>query len=268
MVIALCCDKGSPGVTTSALALASAWPEPAIVVEADPAGGDLGIRLRPGGSALPEAPTVLSLAASARADKDPSLAARHAQRLNANVSVVPGALRREQMAKVGDWSPVADALARSHVAVLADVGELHATSPMLPIAAKADLVLAVGRPDMSSVIRLRDRLAHLGTELGAVRGAPPRLFPLLVSTTQHGPAHTSDLRLLIAETAAQPFLAGVGFLALDEPAVRRLEAGGDPPGRLARTNLMRTARSVVDDVTAVLLSSTHAGAEKLLGGVR
>ena len=67
MFIALCGDKGSPGVTTTALVLASAWAGQAIAVEADPAGGDLAIRLHPGGSTLPETPTVLSVATAARA---------------------------------------------------------------------------------------------------------------------------------------------------------------------------------------------------------
>ena len=53
MLIALCSDKGSPGVTTTALALGSAWVTPVVVVEADLAGGDLAIRLRPHGAALP-----------------------------------------------------------------------------------------------------------------------------------------------------------------------------------------------------------------------
>jgi hypothetical protein len=113
MLLALCSDKGSPGVTTSALAIASAWEEPSIVVEADPAGGDLGIRLRPAGSPLPEAPTMLSLAAAARADKNRDLLARHTQPLNSRVAVVPGALRHEQMTKTADWTPVAEALQRS-----------------------------------------------------------------------------------------------------------------------------------------------------------
>ena len=68
MFVALCGDKGSPGVTTTALALASAWAGHAVVVEADPAGGDLAIRLHPEGSALPETPTVLSVATAARGD--------------------------------------------------------------------------------------------------------------------------------------------------------------------------------------------------------
>ena len=38
-VIVLVSAAGSPGVTTSALALALGWPRPVVVVEADPTGG-------------------------------------------------------------------------------------------------------------------------------------------------------------------------------------------------------------------------------------
>src|SRR3954469_11038879 len=146
MLIALCGDKGSPGVTTTALALASAWAGQAIVVEADPAGGDLAIRLHPGGSTLPETPTVLSVATDARADREHDPVAKHAHALNSTTGVVPGAVLAEQMANIGDWSPFADALERCAPSVFVDLGHLHSRSPMLPVAARADLVIAVGRP--------------------------------------------------------------------------------------------------------------------------
>lgn len=50
MLFAVCADRGAPGVTTAALALAAARGLPALVVEADPYGGDLALRLRPGRS--------------------------------------------------------------------------------------------------------------------------------------------------------------------------------------------------------------------------
>nr|WP_223184398.1 hypothetical protein [Streptomyces sp. CBMA152] len=58
---------GAPGVTTTALALATAWPPEAdsgvrpVVVEADSSGGDLMIRF-----GLPPAPSLLDVAAAAR----------------------------------------------------------------------------------------------------------------------------------------------------------------------------------------------------------
>ena len=268
MLIALCSEKGSPGTTTSALALASAWGAPAVVVEVDPAGGDFGIRLRPGGNTLPGAPTILSLAAASRNGTDPDLVWLHAQRLNSHVSVVPGALRREQMARVADWSSVADTLRRPQIQVMADLGQLHSGSSVLPIAARAELVVIVGRPDMTSVVRLRDRIARLGADLGTVRGSPPKLYALLLTSARHGEAHARDLSVLLEDTAAKPFMVGVGYLVMDPAAVRRLEAGDDPAGRLARTSLLRSARTVAEDLRRASQGLDAVGHGTAVGGVR
>ena len=67
-VLAVCSVKHSPGATTLALALTSAWSNaeasddvPVVLVEADPTGGDLGARL-----GLSLDPGLVALAASAR----------------------------------------------------------------------------------------------------------------------------------------------------------------------------------------------------------
>src|SRR5664279_4468825 len=41
MLIAMVSGKAAPGVTTSTWALSMAWPGPVLVVDADPAGGDM-----------------------------------------------------------------------------------------------------------------------------------------------------------------------------------------------------------------------------------
>src|SRR4051794_9705884 len=265
MFVALCGDKGSPGVTTTALVLASAWAGQAVAVEADPAGGDLAIRLRPGGSTLPETPTVLSVATAARADREHDPVATHAHALNSTTGVVPSPVLAEQMANVGDWSPLADALARSASPVFVDVGHLHSAARMLRVAAHADLVVAVGRPDMSAVIRLRDRLVRLALDLAHLRGAAPRLLPLLVTTSRHGAADVADLRAILAETPVRPFVVDCGFLAHDPSGVRRLEAGDEPGGRLSRTELLRTARAVTDRLESLTGSPATASKPSTVG---
>jgi hypothetical protein len=151
-------------------------------------------------------------------------------------------------AGIGDWEPLADALALSETPIFADLGHLHGGSRLLNLAARADLVVVVGRPDPTSVIRMRERLSRLAPELGAVRGVPPRFFPILVTTARHGTGDLADLASILDDSPAKPFLAGSGFVALDPPAVRRLESGDEPTGRLARTDLMRSARAVIERV--------------------
>lgn len=66
--------KGAPGVTTTVLALAAAWPERAdegvrpVVVEADVSGGDLAVRF-----GCPHTPGLLDVATAARKDRPGSL---------------------------------------------------------------------------------------------------------------------------------------------------------------------------------------------------
>jgi hypothetical protein len=145
---------------------------------------------------------------------------------------------------VADWEPLAEALSASSSPVVVDLGRLHSSSPLLPVAARADLVVVVARPDAGSVIRLRERLNRLVPALAARRDAAPRLFPVLVSLSRHGTADVADIRRILGDTSAGPLVAGVGYLAYDPAAARRLESGETPTGRLARTPLMRTARAL------------------------
>lgn len=266
MLIALCGDKGSPGVTTTAVALASALPGPAIVVEADPLGGDLALRLRPGGSALPETPTVLSVVTAARANRDRGLVSAHAHQLNSSTHVVPGAVLAEQMAKVADWPHLADALGRCSTPVFVDVGYLHSLSPLMHVAARADIVIVVGRPDLTSVVRVRDRLARLAPELARARGAAPRLLPILITTPRHADADVADLAGILADTTATPFLVDCGYIAHDQTAVRHLEAGEEPTGRLSRSPLLQTARSLASRLEGLVAPSTSRAPSRA-GGV-
>ena len=274
MLVAVCSDKGSPGATTTALTLASAWSGRAIVVEADPGGGDFAIRLRTSdGAALPEAPTVLTVAAAARTNRAPDLALRHAHRLTDDVAVIPGHLAPEQSAGVSEWESCGSALAASQVPVFVDVGRLHAGSVVLPVAAMADVVVVVARPDPGSVIRLRERLRRLAPALAAHGGRPPRLLPVLVALGRHGAADVEDLRRILADSPARPFVVGSTFVAFDPGAVARLEAGEDPGGRLARTQLLRTARAVATQLTSLVeVTPDHGTGSKdpagTSGGVR
>ena len=47
MIIGVCSNKGAPGVTTLATALALTWPGDTVLLEADPSGADLPFRLLP-----------------------------------------------------------------------------------------------------------------------------------------------------------------------------------------------------------------------------
>ena len=64
VLIGLLSAKGAPGVTTSSLAIAAQWPRPAVVLDADPSGGDIAAGL--GQGAWPAGCHLLELVARCR----------------------------------------------------------------------------------------------------------------------------------------------------------------------------------------------------------
>lgn len=255
-MIVVAADKGSPGATVTALALASAWPQPATLVEADPWGADLPLRVRRHGEVLADRETVLSLATAAtardsegRLPEGGDLVDRYAQDLSDHVRLVPGPVSAERAAAVPNWRALADALEASARPVIADLGRLHVASPSMPIAVAADVVVVVCRGEIGSVLRLRERVTALVPALAELRGAAPRVVPVVISSKRHGPGDAADVQAALAETAAGPFIPTVGSLAWDPSAVEALYRGEDPTGRLlARTALMRSATELASRI--------------------
>jgi len=169
-LIALASVKGSPGVTTTCFALAAAWPSPRrLVIEADPAGGDLGPWL-----GLPPAPGLPGLAAAARHDHSSGLAWRHAHELAGGLTLVVGPAGAEQAgaclaALAGNAGTIFAALAAGPETVIADCGRLDPGSPALAIAAHADMTLLMVRPRVSELSHLALRAGGLSR---AERGWP------------------------------------------------------------------------------------------------
>ncbi|GAB1512526.1 chromosome partitioning protein [Actinophytocola sp. KF-1] len=166
-VIAIGSVKGSPGVTTLAVALAARWPAPGrpVVVECDPSGGSLAARF-----GLRTAPGLVSLTAAARQDPDFALLWRHTQPLPGGLPVVvapPGAdYTRAALATLLEARrqtvPVLRGAATCPGAVvIADCGRLDTGSPAVAIAREADRLLLVARPRP-------DELSHLAAALSMV----------------------------------------------------------------------------------------------------
>jgi hypothetical protein len=252
MLVAVGGEKGSPGATTTAVALAAGWPAPAVVVEADPGGGDLALRMRlPSGEALPPTPTVLTLAAAARAHLgDRQLVVRHASGLSDRMGVIPGPLLAEQSSGIaGSWDALAGALASSDLDVVVDVGRLDSGSPAMPLAAAADAVLVVGRPTEAGGLRLRERVNALGPALAARRGGPARIWPVLVAPGRHAKAYADDLYQLLEAAGVRP--DNIGHVVLDVAAAARIDGGENPTGRLARTPLLRSAKELAGQLYGI-----------------
>jgi hypothetical protein len=248
MLIAVCCDRGAPGSTTTALALGVSSPEPTIVVESDPYGGDVALRCTArGGKAFAALPTVLTLATEARSSIDPGLVAAKAQEFTGSTRVVPGHMTAEQAVGVKSWAPLAQALKASASRTVVDLGRIHSGSPTLAVAAAADVLVTVTRPEMGAVLHLRDRLERLAPVLASLRNAPPVVVPVVVTGTRIAVAVVAEVSRLLAASDASEVVAGIGWIAWDPAGVERMQAG-QVSGKDARTSLLRSAARVNDQL--------------------
>jgi hypothetical protein len=259
MLLAICADRGAPGSTTVALALASARGLPTIVVEADPYGGDLALRLRPNGKhPLATTPTVLSVAAGRSTERrhvPPSTPMRPldlwgsgSHELSERVRVVPGFISAEQGASVS-WAALASVLGSQTVPVFADVGRIHTGSPSMPILIAADAVIAVCRGDMGSVHHMIERLEALAPAVAEKTGRTPLFLPMVVAPRQHGSQLAQSVSQLLGASAVGPAVRYVGWLPWDPSACALLEGGVDPWQKpLRKSSLMTSARAALHQV--------------------
>lgn len=226
-LLALTSAKHSPGVTTAAVALAlAAGPNPvSLVVEADPAGGDLGAR---GGLTLE--PGLASLAASSRHGTTGELAA-HTQPLPAGVSALLAptspALAAGALASLGPR--LKEVLGQWDGTVVVDCGRWTPDGADAGLITGADALLVVLRPTLEGVEHVRTRLDDLRAAGAGTLGA------LLVG----------DRPYRAGEVEAALGIPVAGALAYDPRGAQALERrmiGADT----MRSTVVRAARSALD----------------------
>jgi len=240
-LIAVAADKGAPGVTTTATALATVWPRPVVLAECDPAGGDIVYRL-PGahGGRLDPRRGLLSLAVAARHGLEPGQVWEHAQRLRGGLDVLAGVTNAEQGSGIEPlWGPVGGLLATLPGAdVIADCGRLGPDGPHYELLAAAAIVVLIIRPSLGEVLRLRDRVAAVALAAGRRGGREPRIGVLVV-------AERRGYRRALAEVShavggANSPVGLVAGIAFEPKSAQRLR--GEWGGRLDKSLLIRTAR--------------------------
>ncbi len=236
MLICLGSVKGSPGVTTFAVALALRWPTadpPPLVVELDPAGGDLGTRWQ-----THEQPGLAGMVVAARrgplgdgGEWTQRLAIRaegkESRWPQVHAIVAPpadgAAAAVSEFAAAGSAALAGLAAART---VLADLGRLDPDAPQLALLAKADQLLLVVRPTL-------DQVRHLATRLPVLR------------------QHSRSIKLLLA--GAGPYAAGeiaehlgvpvVGTIPADPSSAAVLSGAAKAPMGWTRRPLLSAART-------------------------
>ena len=250
-VVALASSKGSPGVTTLALALASWWPRPSIVIEADPAGGDLAARL-----ALPEEPGLVSLAAAHRrrpiaASSNTTLLEPFVQETAAGLkAVVAPASPRQVVAALGLLPEVRPPLAPRGTDLLVDIGRMseprvgaRGATNRIAFAANTEVWLWVCRPQLAD-------LAHLAAALQDPTAADRNQTIVLVGD---GPYPSDE----VAETLG---ITVLGRLPADPAGAAALWAGEIK--RWRRSILGRASK----DLAAALVPTLDPGEEAEANG--
>ena len=264
MLIAVAADKGAPGVTTTALALAAIWPRPVLLAECDPAGGDLVYRLPgEGGGRLDPRRGLLSLAVAARRDLQPTQLWTHAQKLRGGLDVLLGVTSAEQGAGLEPlWGPVGSALAGLPQAdVIADCGRLGPDGAYYDLLAHAAAVVLVTRPSLGEVVRLRDRAAAVALAVRQRSGQDARVGVLVVADHRMFSRALAEVGQVLGAVGV---LGGIAF----EPRSAEL-LRGEWGGRLDKSLLIRTAREVAGQLAgppAVASGRAASGRRVAAGG--
>jgi len=247
-VLAVVGAKGAPGATTTVLALALGWPGPVLVVDADPAGGDVVPGWLAARVGLERG--LLTFAAAAR-HLPPSAAGELGRELAGHVvgvperpqvRVLPGLAHAGQAGGLdrGAWSRLAAALTSGPFGgdVLVDCGRTGEAMPWRLLAA-ADLVLLVTRPTMRGGHHARHAAAAL---LEAGLGSRGRLG---LAVCGPGPYPAREIARAVGLPARAVLPA--------DPAAAPVLSDGVPAGpSMSRRPLLRAARSAARQLHADL----------------
>ena len=161
MIVVVASIKGAPGVTTTATALATAWPEDrrVLLVEADPFGGDLA-------AWFGVAPTtgLWSLLAAGRRGLEADAVWEHAATLPTGLPVLYGLASADQaVANEAAWPAVAEALAALEADVVIDAGRLlpHFAGGIRPLLSVAEVFMVLCPPTLAGIVHLKTSLPSL-----------------------------------------------------------------------------------------------------------
>ena len=247
MIVTVCADKGSPGVSWTAAALTMVWPGERVLLEADPSGGDAALRLRtPEGQLLPRQPTLRGLSVDARSGALPSFDA-YTHQTSLGVPVIPATdMRTEDFALIArQWPAVAAAANSWRGTVIADIGRLQEETASGPVAAASTVVLLIGRSTPEGLFHLRERAKALAARLGqGMHGRSPLAVAVVCPPREHK-ARLEDLRAHLTADPATSDIPVAGWIA-DDPRTIALMREAQVTKKLTTSHLIRSASGIVE----------------------
>lgn len=247
VLVGLVSAKGSPGVTTSALALASQWPRAALVLEADPFGGD--VRAGLGAGEWPPTAGLAEAVVDLRSVELHVALGRRAHRPTEYAPSVLAGLGCVGQASTLPWSRIGAALGQLPGAdVIADCGRFAVADGVTPLLRVCDALVLVTGSSLRAV-RASSRIAPLLQEELDVRPGDQRVSVLVVAADE--PYAAGE----IADACGVPLL---GELPHD-PRAAAVWSDGDRPARgFRRSPLQRGARRLAGALAT--LGGVHRGA--------
>lgn len=255
--VAVCSAKGSPGVSTACLALSLMWPKPVVLVDADPAGGDL----LPGffRGEQPAGRGVLSLTLDARNSSMRELLWLQVLSMSdSRAWLLPGVSNPRQVRSV-DWPQLASSLPDLQyqlqpVDAVSDLGRLRPEAEAArpdspgpePLLRAADLVVIAVGGSLAAV-----RSAQLRVEqLHGLLAEGPRRADRLVGLLVGGPRPYGE-----AEIARALGIPVVAALPHDTRTANTLMAGAPARRGWRAAPLMRAASATA--AVLVGLAAAH-----------
>ena len=252
MIVTVCADKGSPGVSWTATILGMTWPGERVLLEADPSGGDAALRLRtPEGQLLPRQPSLRGLAVDARSGNLPTPLLSYAHPTSLGVPVIPATdMRTEDFTLIArQWPAIAAAADRWSGTVIADLGRLQEDSSAGPVAAVSKIVVLIARATPEGLYHLRERASTLAARLGqGAHGRSPLTIAIVCPAREHT-ARLRDLRVHLAAEASTSTVPVAGWIAEDERSMQAFRAG-QVTKKLISGDLFKSARELTQTLMA------------------
>jgi hypothetical protein len=228
-------------------------------VDADPAGGDLLMRLpAASGVALTPRPGLLTLLPLARHGLAPGVVLDHSQVVQGGQQVLVG-LDSPEQAEVSSalWPTLGRTFGElPGTDVVIDLGQLSARSSQMSLAERSDLLVGVIRLTPASVLHMRQRLTALTRTLATLGPDAPLVGLVAIADVQQQAEASSALATVLSEV---PDVHHLGMVAHDPRAERMFH--GDPLARPERTMLVRSGRSLVQRVHSLLERSDPPAAD-------
>ncbi len=221
--------------TTTSIALASAWPisDDAIVIEADPTGGDLAAWFD-----MPVSPSLSTVVTRVLDGAWPEIE-RHTRLSASGIRLIPAPTRAGEASQaIGESarSVVSTLAALRSPVVIADTGRVQLSPASHPFVAAAATTIVVHRQAPQSARAAAVRLQRLADQLDAFSAIPTALVVAVAGAT---PFDLGEIESFLAESVANAPIVG---LPIDDLAAA-VFAGrtGVSARRLARLPLLRAA---------------------------